>query len=511
MALAAITDDRIESMNPATGEILGSVPVMSADEVREVAQRARKEAVEWSRLSVRARQAHLLRIRSAVVQRSEELARMVAAETGKPLPDAILEVFALGTFLTYCAKNAARALRPRRVSSKPLVLKRATITYEPYGVIGVISPWNFPVGIPAQVLPYALAAGNTIVYKPSELTPLTGIKLAEIFNSAGRHLIHVVTGDGRTGEGLVRSGVDKIEFTGSPGVAKRILAAAADTLTPVVLELGGKDPMIVCEGADLRKAARSAVGVSFHNSGQFCMAIERVFVTPGAYDRFVEEAVAATREIKQGIGDDANIGSMTRPQQIDVIERRLADATAKGARILMGGHRRTELGENFFEPTVIVDVDPQMELMKEETFGPVLPIMRVDSVDEAVRLANDSDYGLNASVFAPSTAQARTIAGRLVAGGVNLNDAVIGSGIPALPFGGEKSSGFGRLQGEEGFREFSRTKTLTENRFGKTALAAAMFTGKRVDPERLLGMMRLMYGKGARERLGGLRKKRGRK
>jgi len=495
MALAAITDDRLESMNPATGEILGSAPVMSSDEVTRIVREARDDAKDWSRLSLGERAHHLRRIRGAIVSRAEELARLVSAETGKPLPDALLEVFAWCTFLTYAAKAGPRALRPSRVSSAPLYLKRATITYEPYGVIGMIAPWNFPLGIPAQVIPFALLAGNTVVFKPSELTPLTGVLLAEVINSAGRRVVRVVTGEGRTGEALVRSGVDKIEFTGSAAVAKRILAAAADSLTPVVLELGGKDPMIVAEGADVAKAARTAVGTAFTNSGQFCMAIERVFATRGVYDRFVDAAVAAAREIKQGTGIDANLGSMTRPQQIDVIERRLADATAKGARVLVGGRRRVELGQNFFEPTVVVDVDPAMELMREETFGPVLPIMRVESVDEAVRLANESDYGLNASVFAPSTAEARAIARRLVTGGVNINDAVMGSGIPALPFGGEKSSGYGRLQGEQGFREFSRWKTITEPRFGKMSVAAATFTGKRPKPKTLLKVMRLMYGR----------------
>lgn len=498
MALAALHEDRIDSMNPATGELLGSAPVMGADEVMRVVREARQEAAGWSRLSLAQRAAHLRKIRGAIVDRAEDLARLTSAETGKPLPDAFLEVFAWCVGLTYAAKQGPRALRARRVSSSPMVLKKALITYEPYGVIGMIAPWNFPIAIPAQVIPFALLAGNTVVLKPSELTPLTGVLLAEVINSAGMRLVHVVTGEGRTGEALVRSGVEKIEFTGSAATARRILAAAADTLTPVVLELGGKDPMIVAEGADVEKAAKTAVGTAFTNSGQFCMAIERVFATRGVYDRFVDAAVAAAREIKQGTGPDANVGSMTRPQQIDVIERRLAEATAKGARVLVGGRRSATLGENFFEPTVVVDVDPAMELMREETFGPVLPIMRVDSVDEAVRLANDSDYGLNASVFAPSMAEARAIARRLVTGGVNLNDAVIGTAIPALPFGGEKSSGFGRLQGEEGFREFSRTKTISENRFGKTSVAAAMFTGKRPKPGTLLKAMRVMYGSGGR-------------
>ncbi|HJR19286.1 MAG TPA: aldehyde dehydrogenase family protein [Actinomycetota bacterium] len=508
MALAAIHDDRIESMNPATGEILGSTPLMGADQVAAAVRSARDDAAPWAKLSLGARAGHLLRIRGAIVDRAEDLGRIVAAETGKPLPDAIFEVFAWCTLLTYAAKVAPRALRRRTVSTKPMVLKRAWITYEPYGVVGMIAPWNFPLGIPAQVIPSALAAGNTVVFKPSELTPLSGVLLGEVINSAGRRLVHVVTGDGRTGEALVRGGVDKLEFTGSPGTARRILAAAAETLTPVVLELGGKDPMIVSEGADIAKAARAAVGTSFTNSGQFCMAIERVFVTNNAYDRFVEQAVAVTKEIRQGTDNQSNIGSMTRPQQIDVIEKRLADATSKGARILTGGRRKTELGENFFEPTVVVDVDPRMELMREETFGPVLSIMKVESVDEAVRIANDTDYGLNASVFSASAADARRIARRLVAGGVNINDAVIGSGIPALPFGGEKSSGFGRLQGEEGLREFSRTKTITESRLPRgPSIAAAMFTGKRPKPEALLRMMRLMYGSGARERLKALKRR----
>jgi acyl-CoA reductase-like NAD-dependent aldehyde dehydrogenase len=485
----------IDSLNPRTQSVIGRVPVLGPDEVRAAVDDARAEAVGWAALTFRARRDHLLAVRRSLVARGDELADILSAETGKPLSDAWIEIAAGCVMITYAAKMASRVLRTRRVSSWPIVAKRATLRYEPYGVIGAIVPWNFPVVISMQMIPFALAAGNTMVLKPSELAPLTGVLLGQIVADAGKDLVRVVTGDGSTGDALVRSGIDKLAFTGSGATARKILATAAETLTPVVMELGGKDPMIVCADADVRLAARTVAASSFINAGQTCMATERVFVVDSVYDEFVVDLLAEVGRLRLGNDGRAHVGSMTRPDQIAVIEDRLAAAVAAGARVAAGGGRRPDIGPSFFEPTVVLDVTPDMELMREESFAPVVSVMRVPGLADAVAQANRSEYGLNASVFTADRDRGRRVAEDLVAGGVNVNDALFGSAVPALPFGGAGQSGYGRLQGPEGLREFSRSKAIVEPRFsGQPGLAASLLTGRKVNPRVVRRLVRLTYG-----------------
>jgi acyl-CoA reductase-like NAD-dependent aldehyde dehydrogenase len=350
----------------------------------------------------------------------------------------------------------------------------------------------------------ALAAGNAVVLKPSEVTPTVGLAIGELFEDDDwGDLVQVVTGGGATGEALVRSGVDKIVFTGSVRTGKRVMAAAADTLTPVLLELGGKDPMIVCADADLDRAAKGAVWGAFQNSGQTCMSVERVYVEDSVRDAFVDRVVLETARIRQD-AEGGDIGSMTFGPQVDIVESHLADATSKGAKVLVGGSRIDRPGL-WFEPTVLVDVDHSMEVMTEETFGPVLPIMSVADADEALRLANDSVYGLNSSVWTADDTLGSSIANRLQAGNVCVNDCIVSYAVSGLPFGGVKQSGIGRVHGAEGLREFSNVKSVLSSRVGTPRELWWFPVPKGLDA---LGIrsLRLRFGSSVADKLKGLRR-----
>ncbi|HNO45422.1 MAG TPA: aldehyde dehydrogenase family protein [Microthrixaceae bacterium] len=450
----------IETFDPRTGTLLAVVPDQTADEVRAAVARARAAGTAWSALTARERSRHMLAVRDRLLDRAEELVRVICAETGKQAAEAVTtELMAVCETIDWYARNSERILRAQPVGSGTMAHKSAWKRYEPLGVIGVISPWNYPFTLSMTPVITALFAGNTVVLKPSEVTPTVGLAIGALFeDDTWGDVVQVVTGGGATGEALVRSGVDKIVFTGSVRTGRRVMAAAADTLTPVLLELGGKDPMVVCEDADVVRAAKGAVWGSMQNSGQTCMSVERVYVHESVYDRFVSLVLSEVAAIRQ---DDhgGDIGSMTFEPQLQIIEAHLADALDKGATVLAGGSRLDRDGL-WFPPTVVVDVDHDMDLMTEETFGPVLPIMKVSSDEEAVALANDSRYGLNSSVWTEDSDRGVHIANRLQAGNVCINDCIVSYAVTGLPFGGVKSSGIGRVHGAEGLREMSIVKSI---------------------------------------------------
>jgi len=380
----------------------------------------------------------------------------------------------------------------RRVSAGILANFRATISYHPLGVIAVIGPWNYPMFTPMGSIAYALAAGNAVVFKPSELTPLVGARLAEIAakSIAVPDLLQVVTGAGATGAALSRAAVDKIAFTGSTATGKKIMAAAAERLTPVLLELGGKDPMIVTDDADLDKAADACVFGALTNTGQACISVERVYVADAVHDAFVERVVNNVKHLKVG-GDDGHLGAMTSPAQVGIVKDHLEDAVRRGAKVLTGGP--DAISGNYIQPTVLTGVTHEMKVMTEETFGPVIPIARVGSTEEALRLANESRYGLGSSVFGK---RARELADKIRAGMTSVNSVMGFAGIPSLPFGGVGESGFGRIHGDDGIREFCRTKSTAEETM---SLPISMLTFRlpKGMNERLRGMIRQLYGDGA--------------
>ncbi|MGH7848580.1 MAG: succinic semialdehyde dehydrogenase, partial [Candidatus Binatia bacterium] len=423
----------------------------------------------WRNKSFVERGRLLYRLRDVVIDHAEKIADVVVAETGKPRAEVYgNELFYVCDAMGFWARNAARYLRAQKIRPHLLKNKKALSMYEPMGVVGIISPWNFPLVLTLGDAIPALAAGNAVVIKPSELTPLSALLVADLITKAGfpPDLFQVVVGYGDTGQHLTDH-ADMISFTGSVATGKKVLQRAAQRLIPVSLELGGKDAMIVLKDANLERAANACVWGALMNSGQVCTSIERVYVEAGVYDEFVHSVVAKVQALRQGPGNgDAELGSMSSAEQLEKVEAQIADARKKGAAVLTGGRRRPDLPGLFFEPTVLVGVSHEMSVIKEETFGPVIPIMKVNDRDEALRLANDSRYGLDGSVFTRDRKQALELAEKLQAGSVCINDGLVNFVILNAPMGGIKESGIGKRHGAEGIRKYCHQKTIVIDRLG---------------------------------------------
>ncbi|MBI4567929.1 MAG: aldehyde dehydrogenase family protein [Planctomycetes bacterium] len=453
---------RITSTNPATGEVLGDVPNMTPEQVLDAVARARAAQKEWGALSVHQRSRFLLNLRAVITDRAEEIAQALSRETGKPPIEArAAEVFPVCYYLTWLARQAPRVLARERlgIGVMGLLGKRSYIMYKPLGVAGVITPWNYPFSISVGEIAAALVSGNGVVHKPSEHTPLIAVKTRELADLAGipRDIFQVVTGDGATGAAVVDAPVDKVFFTGSVRTGKRIGESCARRLRPCVLELGGKDPMIVLDDAHLENAARGAVWAAFSNSGQTCAAVERCYVQERVYDQFVTRVVALTNALRQGRPDGpVDIGSMNNAMQFDIVRRHVDAARAQGATVAAGGEPNAAAGDLFYKPTVLTNVTHDMACVREETFGPTLPIMKFATDDEAVRLANDSAYGLTASVWSRDQRRAFRIAEQLEAGTVTVNDHMFTHAACETPWGGVKESGQGVTHSRFGLYEFCR-------------------------------------------------------
>lgn len=460
MTAEAISDkpsSQIVSLNPATLEELVRLPIAGAEEVSASVSRARAAQPAWASLSIKERARYMLTARRALCDKQDQLVKLISEETGKPEFEALsTEVFPIAELLSYYAANSAKILRDEKFTLSVFRNKRSMIRYEPLGVVGVISPWNFPFSIPAGEVVMALMAGNAVVLKPSEYTPMVGEAIWRLFTDAGlpAGLIEVVQGDGSTGAALVDSQIDKLFFTGSVSTGKAIALKAASRLLPVVLELGGKDPMIVCNDAPFERAVNGAVWGAFANCGQVCASVERLYVMEPLADRFISAVVAEVKKLRLG----TDIGPLTNERQLRIVADHVADAVSKGARILVGGRNREDLNGYFYEPTILVNVNDSMRVMTEETFGPVLPIVRVENETEAIREANNSPYGLLASVWTSSNARGRRLAEALEAGSVIINDVLYTHGAARTPWFGVKQSGIGVTHGRAGLLEFSRMK-----------------------------------------------------
>jgi acyl-CoA reductase-like NAD-dependent aldehyde dehydrogenase len=496
--------------DPRTGAVVACIPDEGPKGVGRAVDAARAAAGRWAALPFAARAELVLAARDEMVDRLDEIVEVITSETGKLSVDAVVhELLVAAETVSHHARHGARELRPERARTGLLVHKRAVRTWEPVGVVGVIAPWNYPFLLAFTPLVTALLAGNAVVLKPSELTPTTGLVLGDLFASAGRGspmegAVQVVTGGGATGEALVRGGVDLVCFTGSGATGREVMRAAADSLTPVLLELGGKDPMIVCADADLERAAAGAVWGGLLNAGQTCAGVERVYVEDAAHDDFVARVVARARAVRVGAGPGSDIGTMASEAQVRVVERQLADAVANGGRILTGGRRVPGHGR-WFEPTVVVDTPPDCTLLREETFGPVLPIVRVADVDEAVRLANDSTFGLSSSVWTSDPRTAADVTARLQAGSVCVNDVVDVFAAADLPFGGVKRSGIGRVHGPDALRRMSNPKSVLTDRGGLPREPWWFPLPTWLEPV-ARAVMVLRHRQGWRAKLGGLRR-----
>ncbi|HYL65132.1 MAG TPA: aldehyde dehydrogenase family protein [Candidatus Methylomirabilis sp.] len=471
MAATAIPLDTILSIDPATGKTLAHIETTSPAALPEILARTRTAQVAWASLPVEKRCAQLRLLRERMFEMRGLLADTVVAESGKPRVEALFaDVFVALDTAEYFSKYGARLLQPERVPhhSNAAKLKTGRLVYDPVGVIGIISSWNYPLAIPlSQIIP-AVAAGNAVICKTSEFTPQCGALIEKLFIEAHflKNLVTVIQGGGEAGQALIDAVPDKIFFTGSVPTGRRVAEACAKKLVPSVLELGGKDAMIVLSDANLDVAASAAVWGSYTNCGQVCLSVERLFVEQSVEEPFLALCLEKTNKLRVGRGSDpaTDVGPLIRPQHVMRMSALVADAVARGARVLSGGKPLPELGANFFAPTVIAGVDSSMRLFQEETFGPILAVQAVKDVQEAVTRANDTDFRLSASVWTRDASRGQAIAARLRTGSVMVNDAISYFGITEAPHGGCGASGWGRTHGRAGLLEMVQAKYIDVDR-----------------------------------------------
>jgi len=467
MAATAIPIDTLPSINPATGEVLAHFERTRSWSLPELVSRARSAQRDWAKVPIRDRCTKLRGLRDRIMASRNELVDAVVRESGKPRVEALFaDIFVALDSAEYWSKNAARALRTQRVPhhSTAAKAKRGYLAYDPLGVIAIISSWNYPLAIPLSEIIPAVAAGNAVVCKTSDFTPQCGALIEKLFIDAGfpKDLVRIVQGGGEVGQALIDASPDKVMFTGSVATGRRVAEACAKRLIPSVLELGGKDAMIVLADADLEVASSAAVWGSYTNCGQVCLSVERLFVEQLAVERFIALCVEKTKKLRLGPGSDpaTDVGPLIRPEHVRRMIDLVDDAVSRGASVLCGGSARPELGPNFFEPTVIVGVDSSMKLFQEETFGPILAIQVVRDAKQAITLANDSPFALAASIWTKDKARGMALAAELRAGAVMVNDAISYFGIAEAPHGGCGASGWGRTHGKAGLLEMVQMKYI---------------------------------------------------
>ncbi|MFC0038002.1 aldehyde dehydrogenase family protein [Actinomadura rayongensis] len=496
MTVATERPTRFASLNPATGEVVAEHPVHDAEAVAAAVARAREAARWWRGLGAKERRLRLLNVKGSLTRNLNRMAETIHQETGKPLADAQLETILAITHLDWAARNAAKVLGRRSVYPGLMALnQKCELEYQPLGVVGVIGPWNYPIFTPMGSIAYALAAGNAVVFKPSEFTPGVGVLLAEIIDAVvpEHPVFQVVTGLGETGAALASSpDVDKIAFTGSGPTAKRVMAACAQNLTPLVAECGGKDVAIIDSDADLEAAADAALWGAMANAGQTCIGVERIYVVEDVYDAFLATLTARAEKLRPGFDREAAYGPITMPKQLDIIERHIADALEHGGRAVVGGPESVR--KPYVEPVVLVDVPETSAAVCEETFGPTITVHRVRDMDEAVEKTNATTYGLAGAVFSGDKARALDAARRIRSGMTSINAFGIFASVAALPFGGVGESGFGRIHGADGLREFARAKAVTRQRFA-LPMNPSSFGRTEKEMARIVQLVNMLHGR----------------
>jgi len=484
--------------NPATLEPAGEFEAATAEDVQDALESARKAQPGWAELGFDERARYMYRAIHALVERQDEFIEVILRETGKARSEAIaMDILAGCDALGFYAKRTGEILRTRKRRMRGLqgMTKQLRVVYRPLGVVGIITPWNDPFLLSLIPTIQALMAGNAVLLKPSEFTPYSGKLVGELFEAAGlpKGVLNLLLGDAETGAALTGVGVDRIAFTGSVATGRKVAEACAGQLIPCTLELGGKDPMIVCADANLDRAVNGALAGAFANAGQLCWGTQRVYVVDEVYEEFTRNVVEKVAELRQGAEGEFDVGAISGQEQLDAIKRQVEDATHKGARVLAGGRRNPDLPGLFYEPTVMVDVNHDMELMREETFGPVLPIMRVRDEEEAIRLANDTRYGLNASVWTRDKRKGCEIAMRLETGGVRVNEAAMTYADPEAPYGGRKESGLGQVNGEMGLKSNCHALPIMVSRFGGKKVDRG-YPYRRKNEDSLQRFIRIVWG-----------------
>ena len=494
-------------VKPDDGSVIERVAIDGPERVRQVVAGVRAAQPAWEAIGFEGRRVWMERLRDWLLAHGEELTDVMQAESGKVRADAGLEVPHLCDMINYYARYGQDYLADEEPSPHlPLLrVKRLKIVYRPYPVVGLISPWNFPLILSVGDAIPALFAGAAVVVKPSEITPLCMMEVIRAWKEdvGAPEVFDCVNGTGETGGALVDE-VDFIGFTGSERTGKVVMKRAADTLTPVSLELGGKDPMIVLRDADVERAANAAAFGGLLNAGQICLSVERVYVEEPVYGEFVDRLTERVRGLRQGYDGreyEAELGAMTSPAQTEIVSDHVEDARSAGARILTGGKRREGPGD-YYEPTVIADASPAMKVMREETFGPVIPVMKVGDAEEAVRLANDTDYGLGATVFAGDNETGERVARQIEAGACDVNDVLAHYNVLEIPMGGWKQSGIGYRHGPGGIRKYCRTESITVPRLPTTKSEVLWYPYSKPKRRLIDRLQRLLNARGIRNRLG---------
>lgn len=483
---------RLSVTRPGTGEPLGSYPIATAEDVAAAVERARGAADWWAGLTFAQRGKRLDAFRGILARRFAQISKLVSEETGKPVADAAIEVATILDHIAWAARHARSVLGPRRTRSTLMSFHLSgSIEYRPLGVVGVIGPWNFPVMTPLGSIVFALAAGNAVVFKPSELTPGVGLWLGRYMAEAVPEapVLQVLTGDGTTGDALARADIDKIAFTGSTATAKKVMAAAAERLTPMVAECGGKDAFVVDYDADLDAAAEAAAWTALSNAGQTCVGTERIYVHESVSEAFGAKLAAIVGGLRAGADDAAPIGPMTMAGQVDVVEDHLRGAVDAGARVLAGGVGAPE--GQVVQPSILTGVADDAPANTEETFGPTANLMGFSEVGPLLARINATGYGLGGTVY--GRARAAQIARGMRTGMVSINAALGFAMLPSVPFGGVGKSGFGRIHGPDGLREFAYAHSAVRRRL-PPVLDPTTFARTAKQDELLATVVNLLHG-----------------